>query len=262
MKKLLSIFLVLILSFSLLCFISCDDKEEYDLELDTPAVAVTKAIDKTKELDCYHASVACNIAMQISVMGQPVSVDIPITMDIKATNTSTESPKLYIEYEMSAFGQAVSSQIYNDSIYTYTFSNGEGTKKANDESAKSYFDSLDELLAQLPSDLFDGLSFEAVEKGYKLSISIPNDMISSEIDASIEQAFEGIAEDLAVSNMIVDITINDDGFIVQLDAGFDMALTIQEMDVTAHASFCATFDSLGSTVTITPPTGYQDFTEV
>ena len=269
MKKLLSLLLVLVMMLSLTFVFSCaqDNGDGGITEPTDPKTDVAKAITKTNELDDYKATMEMNMDISMNILGTEMSMEVPMTSNITVKNAHGDKPEIYTEIETTIMEQTTTAQTYCDGTWQYTYDGEEGYKVEVDE-AQDYIESLEETLKNIPADLLEGLSFEKVENGYKVSVQIPDDKFAELFDEIIDGATESLGEemDVTISNAVVDIIINSSFYIVEYDMEFDMVMEMDMSGMTveanAHAVVNTTIHNPGQDVTITPMEGYQDYPEL
>lgn len=268
MKKLLSVLLVLVMMLSLTFVFSCDkdNGDGENKEPTNPKTDVAQAITKTNALDEYKATMEMNMDMTMTILGTEMKMEVPMTSDITVKNAHGEKPEIYTETEMTVMGTTTKTQTYCDGNWQYTYDGEEGYKEAAEEIG-DYVESLEDAIKNIPNDLLEGLSFEKVENGYKVTVQIPDDQFADIYDEIIDSATESLGEDMdvTISNAVVDVIINN-GYIVEYDIEFDMVMEMDMSGMTAqanaHVVANTTIHNPGQAVTITPMEGYQDYPEL
>ncbi len=268
MKKLLSLLLVFVMTFSLAFVFSCNENEDGNGDdIGEPKQAVASAVSKTIALNEYKASMEMNIDMTMSMMGTETTMKIPATSNVVVKNANGEKPEVYTETEMTMMGTTIKTETYCDGEWLYTYEDEEGYKEEVDD-AEDYIERLEDTIKNIPEELLESLSFEKVENGYKLTVAIPDEDFATIYADVVEGAAGSLGEnmDVTIKNAVVSIIVND-GYIIEYNIEFDMEMQMDmglgsPADIDAHVVANTTIENPGQSVTITPMDGYQSYPEL
>ena len=123
------------------------------------------------------------------------------------------------------------------------------------------------MIKDIPVSLLENLSFEEVENGQKVTISIPNETFAQIFEDMIDTLTESYGSDMDViiSNAVVSIVISD-GYILSYNMEFDMEMDMDmggiTAEATAHVVSATTITNPGQAVTIVPPQDYESYPEL
>lgn len=264
MKKLLTLALALLMIVSCFAFASCT-KEPTAYEL------VSSAVEKSAALQNIELEQTVNMKMDMmDMMG--MSVEVPITMTMKGKDINSENAVYYSLVNTTMMGMSVDSTVYIEGTDVYTLTMGEGFKMHLD-SLEGEYDIAKDLTAvfSCPAEsVFEGIEIVKNEDGTR-SVSLV--MTQDDYINSYRPYYDSLVGELGVgtdgvkiSDIKVTVTVNKDGYV----CGYKMSCVIDakmnemgmELDVKANVDTNITFVNIGGNVTITPPEGYKDFTEI
>lgn len=262
MKKLLSLVLMAALALSLVfALASCEQLTAYQL--------VSDAVAKTNGLDAVDAE----MKMNMKTVTSGITMDVPVTMSMKATGLKGENPIVSANMVMPILGEEMPIEVYNEGDDFYIVMAGEGMKMKAGEYTEEYDVSSDfmDVIKALPEDVLKDVEIVKNSDGTKtVSVAI-SDAVFAEVykdllDSTKESAGGAdLGADVSVSGAKVEITVNKDGYVSSYKTSFTMEMTIsvlgQEIKTTTEADIAVTYKNPGAAVTITPPEGYQNFPE-
>ena len=253
MKKIVSLILVLCLTTAL--FAGCSTV--------TASQQIADAVNKTQALDSMDAE----MTMTVTVAMQGVTLEIPITMDIKAEALQTDAPKMDINMSMTMLEQTTAIEMYIEDDWTYCVMDGYKYKmKTSDlDSEEDYSETANSLVQDLPEDLLKDITLEEKSDGSKsVTIEIAAekfaDLYEDLVDSMNSSAGTG-ADNVKLNDCSVTLVMKD-GYITQYSMCYDMEMTIEGVSVTGSAEAAITYKNPGSKVTVTPPEGYKDFPDM
>lgn len=261
MKKFLAVLLVLCLSLSVLTLVSCEKEK-------TTAEKVSEAIEAVQAYDAYAATYDMN--MKMDMMG--MSLDVPMTMDLKIRDAHSESPVASIDMTMEMFGVELEMPMYMEGDWVYSSVMGMNYKtRVEDSEESAYANAVEDMVKDLPEELFEGLEMTLNEDGSEtVELSIPQDQFNELFEATLDSVSDTAGEgysDVSVSDTKVSITIKD-GLVSVYDISYKMSMKTEGLsegeliDVEADAHVILTFTAFGDEVVITPPEGYLDYEEM
>ena len=250
MKKIISMILVVLMLCTSFILASCNTTD--------PEKEIEDSIEKINDLEAYDATMVMSITMKMN--GQ--SYTMPATIDIKASDD-----EMYAFYEMNIIGEKMEMEIYSDYEYIYVLSDGQGVKTPFKENSEyNYNASIDNVLKPLPEDVLENGEIDEDDDGNKVfTVEIDSETFMELYNESVESMGDDYAasvEDLNLSDAIVTIAINDDGYVAYYNMEYTMTLSVYGEDVEADVVMEITFNDPGEAVEIEPMDGYQNFRTV
>ena len=253
MKKIVALLLVLCLTSML--FAGCGTKPAGE--------QIAEALNKTQALDSIDAKMTMNVTMAM----QGVTIELPVTMDIKGDALQTDSPKMAIDMAMTMMGETAKMEMYMEGEWAYYVMDDFKYKMKISEldASDDYSDSVDSLVQDLPEDLLKDIKLEEKSDGSKsVTIDISADKFS-ELYKDIMEGMNSSAgagtDNVEITGCSVSLTMKD-GYITEYAMSYDMQMTVEGISVTANAEAAVVYKNPGSKVTVTPPEGYQDFQDM
>lgn len=255
-KKIMSLLLIACMLCTATMFASCDNASAAEI--------VSNAVEKTGNLNSY----AAEMKIEIDMAAEGMTLNIPMTTDMKVQNAKSENPLMSATTSMSMLGQTVKMDVYSDGSWVYMSSDGMSYKVSMEAAGDEYdyAGSMDDMIKALPEDLLENVEVEKNEDGSKtVSAEIPGDTFSEiygDLVESMNETSGGTGvEDLTVSDAKVSITVADD-YITVYDISFKMELTTEGIETVSEVKATTTFKNPGEEVAVTPMEGYQDFEEL
>ncbi len=218
MKK-LSILLALILVLtSLFCLSACKETSAYEL--------YSSAIEKMNKLDSFDAE----MKMDMNMGTEGMSLDIPMSYKISASDIQSKKPKASGTMSMSMMGMNVDSKVYMDESFVYVDTMDQKMKMAIDaEDAEQYnlIDSISEMEIDMPEEVFKEIKIAKTKDGKQsIKISLSQEELLKFLPDFIDEITEGQAdsetEDLAISKFDYEIIIEKDGYVSEINMLFEM----------------------------------------
>lgn len=262
-RNLLALFLVLVMLFTL---VACGKD---DVNETTAFALIDAATKKTQALDSAEMDMTMNMSMDM--MG--VSMDIPITYNIKGVGLQSSSPNLEMVMSMTMFGMAVEMDIYVENGYYYMSYMGETMKyKAEDAADYDAMAQVNAMYGDLTADLLKDTAITKNADGSKtVKLTLDSEtfkkVFKDLVDRTGNSAAEGATiKSITISNANVEITVNKDGYIDTYKVDFDMSMTMDVLGESYSTSVgvdaTVQYKNPGTNVTVTPPDGYQNYPEV
>lgn len=224
---------------------------------------VSKALDKTENLESMHAEMSLEMNMAMDGM----TLSIPITADIKATGIHGDSPVISTDIAMSMFGQNVETEMYQEGEWTYMIIDDMKykTKVSDGESEFDYSDDVNNMIQEIPEELFKNVdAINGNDGSMTVTIPIPDEFFSdiySDFVDDINSSTGVEGTDVKIKDAIVKITVLN-GYISVYDMEFKMDMTVYDVATTTDVKASVTYKDPGKEITITPPEGYQSFEEL
>lgn len=258
MKKLMSLVLVIAMVVSLG---ACGKKD--------PATMYAEAMEKTSTLE--DMEMQANIDMSMELLG--MSMDMKMSMDLKAHGLTAEDAVMDMKMNMSMLGQEIPMQMWYSDGYYYTEAMDTKTKVAMP---------LDEVKAQMeggmsseaiPKDAFKEITAEKngnntiltyVADGSKMTEQIKESMaMLEEMDLGLDEAA------MAVEDVKGTITINPEGYVVAQTMETAFTMNVGEVsegvdggEMKIVMKMDGTYVNPGQPVTITLPNDLDSYIDV
>ncbi len=257
MKKLLSIILVLIMSFSCFALVSCEKDELSKSELEAYN-AYTAALNKTNLLNSLDGKLNMDIKMDVQGTVQNVSY----VFNMKAVDVkSPRSIKMRMNGSINMVGQNIVMDAYIENGWAYydMTTGGNNLKfKTNLNGGNDEYSEMFEMgSVDLPKSLFKNVSVTENADGSKtFSLTMSGAQILSLYSDLTASAGEAVKPS-DISDAAVSATVNKDGYLSKTVITYGMVIQGVRTDTTLTVEY---FD-LGKDVTVTPIDGYQSFPE-
>ena len=166
MKKILSIVLALMLLVSACVLTSCEEMTAYEL--------IHSAIAKMETLDSFEADVVMKMDTSIKMQGATTTVEVPMTMNVKASGLKGETPLTSGSVAVTTMGVETKGNVYSDSkdVYVATEVMGQSVKlKMSADSAEAgdydLTGTTDSFLVDIPEDALKNVAIVESENGTK-----------------------------------------------------------------------------------------------
>ena len=227
------------------------------------AEVINTAVKNSEALDAIAAEMKLDMHMAM----EGITMDIPMTMDIKATDLKKEKPTMYTKMTTSLVGQAVEMEMYQEGDWMYIATDGMNYKMNAAEAAEEYdfSDDMDAMVQELPEELLKDVKLTKNEDGSQsVTVSIDGKKFSELYDDYIEDVNASADIEVGtptIDNAVVTITVKD-GYVTVYAMDFDMTVTVEEISSTVKVKATITYKEPGKAVTVTPMEGYQDFEEM
>lgn len=260
-KRLFALFLAMCLSVVGVLLSSCQREP-------TAEELLNKASEKTAALESYSAVMDMKINMNI--MG--ISMDVPMTVDMKVKNLQP-NPTVLAKYNMSMFGQDIAMDLYMEDGWMYLsmqgtdFTEGQQYKTNYDEVMDEYdfTGDMQDLMQDIPEDLLaDVVPVKNDDGSRTVTVSIPDDVFDEVFTDLIAEMGEvsGAVGDVAIKDAVMEATVLKSGYYSDYKVEFTMTMNVSGMETDCSASVSVHFNDPGTKVEVTPPEGYQDYPEL
>jgi len=260
-KSILAVILVLSMLFT---FAACGEEpksEAYEL--------LNAAMQKTQALDSLDSKMVMNMSMEVD----GVSMEIPIEYDIKAVDMQSVFPKMAATMSVKMFGMTVETDMYMEDGYCYMSAMGQKMKvKAEDLDDYDALGQANDIMVDLDEKYLKDVAVVSGSDGKKtvtLTMNVNEFMDEFEdlIDSVGESAASGSSlEDIDISNISIEVTVDKNGYIDTYKVAYDMTVTVDVMDTTSTATASVEasiqYRNPGQSVTVTPPADYKSYPEV
>ena len=246
-KRIVSILLILCLALSVT---ACGGNEG---ATSVGAAFLNEAIQKNKALD----SLAAKMEMTIDMSIQGMTLSVPVTADVKVVGETA-----YTKMSTSLLGQEIKVEAYMEDGWIYMVLGDQKFKNNADTSEYDYSDDMNNMMQELPDDLLKTAAVTENADGSKtakvtLSGKQFTSLFSAFVDGLSATTGTGI-EGVTIGDAVVSVTVAE-GYVTEYDMEFSMNMTAAGTETATEVKATMTFEEPGSTVTITPPEGYQDF---
>ena len=267
MKKFISLLMVLLMLCSTLFAVACaddDDDDDDDGVKKTAGELVKASLEKTQNLDCYHVLMTQNILIQM----QGVSIEAPITVDIRVEGANTASPKIYSNQTVQMMGESTNMELYIEGDYAYANVDGEKQKISLSEFGADannimYNKSIEELLQVLPEDVLKDVKVNTNDKNEKY--------VDVEFDPAkflqiYEESIEGLStelgvsiENVTISDSKVKIVVDKNGYVKEYTLTYKMSIDIMGQQAEADVELKLEYVEPGNPVAVSPMEDYLDY---
>lgn len=264
MKKIISLLLAAVLFVSAFAFASCEKQTAYTL--------VSGALKKTGGLDSIEANFTMN--RKETFEGEE-TVDYRMAYTMKAVNLNTDSIMAVATMTVKMMGEPESEgDLYMDHEYYYLSTPDEQAKMKIDKMGEEtkVLDWIGLLTQPLPEAL---LSDAVIEKGQDGTKTVSLEISAEDFETLLDDLYENFliafvsgaeTKELSLSNIKIDIAVNEDGYISTYALSFDYEIEVvifgYAMKSSNSTEIAATYINPGAAVTVQLPDGYQDFTEI
>ena len=272
MKKFLSLTLTIIM---LLTLISCAPKKKTAYEI------ITEAQTKMAKLNSNEIDV--EMLLKLGTLG--LNFSIPATINIKANELTSGSPKASMHSDLSFLGVEIGLDLYYENDYLYLSTMGSNVKLSTKEltgimsgkdtspEATSLQNEFDEILKNVLAEV----EVQENEDGsqtiaYVINGEIMNNFIIKIMEASATEE-DNQPTSVDCSDLEISQTVNKNGYITNFDIKFKMsvvqdlgeegaALGIETSTTTYNIEAYITLNNPTAPVEVTPIDGYETFEEV
>ena len=247
-----SLFLILIIIFSALCFTGCREKSAAEL--------FNSAVEKTDNLNSAELKLSMKVTGELDGKLQTV----PIDALLKAKNMLSDNPVIYslIKTEMS--GQKKEIESYLEDGWLYVVADGERYKAHadddDDNEVLQYIDTLDNILEEIPKEILDKAEIKNNTDGSKSITVTPSSEEFCRIYEDLVEGFSYDGEDssLNMSSISINVTLKS-GYIKKYSVDFSVNEEGKGDNEKREISISAEFINPGKKPKITPPEGYESF---
>ncbi|MBQ7292418.1 MAG: hypothetical protein IJW79_01620 [Clostridia bacterium] len=267
MKKFLCCLLVLCLALAFLA--SCEDKKETE----NAEQVVNTALEKNRSLKSYEAE----LKLEIQMFMQGLSVEMPITMNMKAKNVGDDDEVSSAEIGMFLFGANMSMNMYMENGWLYSDDGTVKYKKIISGDAESVDRFCDQLIENVPSEFFGEKTLKTNKDGTKsISLVLPIDKLKGISDGMFGEFYNELllpilgadaSTDSFENAVEVTYTVGKNGYLASMDMKIDLdtELPLDNTDFTADTNvvllISINYSNINGDVTPTPPKGYLNFKE-
>ena len=258
-KRILSVLLMLCLLLTSVAVLASCGRVEKTIE---------KAVEKTEALEEYE--IEMRQVSTVEVQGQKQRV--AITTNMKVKDVKSDNPTIWMEIEIEMDGEKQSTEMYIEDGWMYMAYGNSGYKaKLEDvgEDEDDYLAQVENIVKDLPKEALEESEVKR-EDGKKIITAtidgkLMDDIFEELIDEALEEFFtdDELLEDLSISfdDAEVEIVIKD-GYILSYELDYDMDMEIADEVAESDNSVKIKYITPGKAVTITPPEGYENFSEM
>lgn len=270
MKRILSLILVLCI---LLSFAACGkDKEEGSTTNELTAYElIDSAIKKTQALDSLDMKMI--MSMKMTVEGE--SVEMPVEYYIKAVDIHSKNPRMSMVMNTEIIGMSVDMDFYLEDGYYYVSTMGKNMKmKAEAGDGYDVLGQSNNLMVDLDQKYLKDTKIITNNDGSKtVKLEMDRDAFKNEFKDLLDSTGEDTAEllgiteeDISISNAVVEITVDQDGYVDTYDVKFDMNIVMDgegsSNSISVELVAGIDYNNPGQPVTVTAPEGYKNYPEV
>ena len=230
-----------------------------------PAIAISRAIDKTAALDSYAAKMEMVISMITQGSG---SSRLPMTIDMKVQNAQSEKPIFSADVYMkvSSF-VGVEMVMYGDGEWVYARAMGKEFKMRmeNADEEYDYTNDVSSMMQVLPELLFADVTYESGENGgYTATVDIPEATFKTVFADLVAQTAKRMTpnsvSELKIKDAKVGIVV-EDGYLEDYVLQFTMDMVAGGKSILGDVEIKIAYQDPGQPVTVTPIEGCEAFPE-
>lgn len=148
----------------------------------------------------------------------------------------------------------------------YQAINGEGYKiKATLEEFQNETVGTDNLLVDLPKELFDGITATTVDGVTKVELTAESEIFKKLYEDMLKQVLSDAASNKDIAMEVDDARIAiavADGYLKSYDLSFKVTCTLGDEYAIYDLNMGIIYDSVNEKLTVTPPEGYENFTDL
>jgi len=256
MKRILSLILALTMIFAVLSMTACGEGV---------AETVENAIEKTEELDSYDATVEIKASLKT---GNAV-IEVPMTVVVKACGMDGENERVYAKSNMKIPGAELVTETYIENDIAYVITGNKKYKinleKYDDSIKYDYAEFIEELMQDLPEELFANAEFVKGDNGKTVSVDIPDKAFGEIFDDLYEYIGKtAIGSDtaaVAASGAKASITVSK-GYVREYLMKYTMKVGVKESAFSGEVEVKLSFNNIGKSVSVTAPEGYESFAPI
>lgn len=257
MKKIISLLLSVLLVFSAVFMVSCDD-EKISKESHEAYKSYTDALDKINALDSINGKLNMSMTMKIDDTVESMAYNF----NMKATGVkSPETMKMRMDGTMNMMGQSIVMDAYIDSGWAYYDMTSMGTNmqfKTNLNGENEEYSQMFEIgKVELPEKLFKKVVIENnADDSMSLSLTLSGSQL---LDLYPDLSSSGIeaAKPSDISDANVSATVDKNGYLTKIE----MSFSIDVEGVKASTAITVEYIDPGKSVTVAPMEGYESFPE-
>lgn len=229
------------------------------------------AFEKTDNLE----SIDMTMKMDLGMDTQGLSMEIPITLDMKGIQKDGKIEKMTEDMSMEFMGQKMNTSIYTDGKYIYTQSedikiktpydiDSEDIKKADVKFNSIVTEFKEEDLKDATVEKKDGItkvSFTVSGDAIKSTINSLSESLLGEMMATSQEGSDSGLEDITISDTKVSFSINSDEYIVNYSIDTNITTKIEETETDAKISLKLdlTVNNPGKEVKIDEPADLDEY---
>ncbi len=226
---------------------------------------VDRAVEKTTELDAVDITMTTNITVD--------GTTVPMKYEILAKNLDDDDPITLSTVTSEMMGQSLRTQIYREDGYYYLSVMDQQVKvKSGILAQYEVKNTADSVVQPLPEAVLAGAAAKTTADGTRtVNVALTEAMFaehfSNFLGATGNSAADGAeVVDYALTDTVVDIAVDEKGYIQSYRIQFAMDMDVRDEDGETQtrkvkADATVVYNRPGEKVSITPPKGYKDFHE-
>ena len=261
MKKIITRVLSLVLVFALLSLTACGK---------TPYEVINGAVERTEELNSYEAVITNTYEIDMGI----TKIEMPMVIEMKATNLRGENPKIYSKVSVTVSGITSVAETYIEGDWAYVIQ-GDTKFKLNLERVSDslevqydYTDFVDSMLEDLPPSLFENVTLEKTDDGSKtVALDIPDTLFKEIFDDLLETnstILENLTDSVGsavVSEAKLSLSVNG-SYVNRYSVEYKVTLPIiLGTSISAKITSVCEIKNHGGNISISYPDGYKSFAD-
>ena len=258
-RRILSVLLMLCLVLTTVAVLASCGRVEKTLE---------KAMEKTEALEEFE--IEMRQVSTVEVQGQKQKV--ALTTNMKVKDAKSDNPTIWMEIEIEMGGEKQTTEMYIEDGWMYMAYGDSGYKaKLEDigEDEDDYLAQVDNIVKELPEDVLKSAEYEREDGKKIITATIDGKLMDDLFEELIDEALAGygydddLLEELSISfdDAEVEIEIKD-GYIFSYELDYDMDIEVMGETAESDNTVKIKYIDPGEAVSITPPKGYQNFSEM
>ncbi len=227
-----------------------------------------RAIAKAEALDAADITVEASITMS----GEGLSYDVPLTYHMKANGLQGDSPTLLLDIPFDIHGVSTRIQPYieDDWVYVAVEDVESWKQHIDDFGTLPTWQDIRGIVKTLPREQLADVQPTQNEDGSRtVSVTLTNEAFQSLYASAAnilgEERPDGM-DGASVTHARADITVDSNGYVSSYRVAFTAHVTADvagsSLSLSYDTDIIVRYHNAGQPVTLTPPAGYQDFSQV
>lgn len=240
----------------IVCLAGCGNKL-------TAEQILEKATEKQQTMDDIDA----DIKMSMSMQAEGETVDYDVTMKMKESGITTESPKMAMQMDMNILGQSIRMNTYYTEGYSYTEAMGQKMKMAMDLSEMSERLKQNSAFMEIQADAYQSLELTEEGNHYVIDFEADGDKMNELAETLLDSMMSNALGDAGDFQMSVGevqgvLTIDKDFNIVKQEMKMDMTMTVEDTDVSIALDMDMDVNNPGKEVEVELPDDLDTYEEI
>ena len=258
MKKIISLILVLLMLVSSLVMTSCFEDREDDGDGDKE-INVKSAMEAAGSKMDTVDSCTGNSTLTIDLKSGGMTITMEMIYNIKMAGLQSDNPLRYADVIARTFGAEETGVMYTENGWDYFVVGNEKYKTQVEEDNDASYDGF-------ADSIYDNAKVEKTDKGNSIKMTFTEEQFLEYFPTTFDSAlemfdFQEYRDYAVVSDASVKVLIDKDGYASEEHLNFKVTISYQGETIEIVFSSIANYTDFNKPVTITPPEGYESFTE-